>query len=90
MLFWIFIIFLLIIPYFILESMLLCNNNKEQQIKHCTIAIVLFLLTGVVLSMILLYRKEDMTGIMMRAMIRMFASSTIATFVAVLIASYKI
>ncbi len=39
--------------------------------------------------MILLYRQEDMTGSIMRAMSLMFASSTIATFAAVLIASYK-
>lgn len=69
--------------------MRLCNDNKEQPNKHCTIVIIFFILTGIVLSMILLYRQEDMTGSIMRAMSLMFASSTIATFAAVLIASYK-
>ncbi|MCR8852461.1 DUF2975 domain-containing protein [Lysinibacillus sp. FSL R7-0073] len=55
-----------------------------KKIKQCAMTIVLFLLTGITLSMILFYGKEDMTGIIMMALISIFVSSTIAIFAAVL------
>lgn len=55
-----------------------------RRIKHCALSIVIFLVLGIVISLIMFYGKEDMTGIFMLALLSIFASSTVATFAAVL------
>ncbi|MCM3388899.1 DUF2975 domain-containing protein [Ureibacillus chungkukjangi] len=53
-------------------------------IKRCAITIVILILIGVITSIFLFNGKEDITGIIMLALLSIFASCIIATFAAVL------
>lgn len=48
------------------------------KIKHCALSIVLLLVAGIVTSLIVFYGKEDMTAIVMLALISILATSIVA------------
>ncbi|MFJ7369493.1 DUF2975 domain-containing protein [Lysinibacillus sp. NPDC098008] len=54
------------------------------KIKHCALSIVLLLVAGIVTSLIVFYGKEDMTAIVMLALISILATSIVAAFATVL------
>jgi Protein of unknown function (DUF2975) len=56
-----------------------------RYIKHCAITISVLIVVGIIISVAIFYGSgEDITGIIMLALISIFASSVIATFAAVL------
>ncbi|WP_244504816.1 MULTISPECIES: DUF2975 domain-containing protein [unclassified Lysinibacillus] len=82
-------------PTYIALYRLLININQHKAfsassvkalrtIKYCTFTIALFLALGIAASIIMLTDKEDITGIMMLALICIFTSSSIAMFAAIL------
>ncbi|WP_141432699.1 DUF2975 domain-containing protein [Bacillus sp. 03113] len=55
-----------------------------RYIKYCAITISILIVVGIIISVAIFYGSEDITGIIMLALISIFASSVIATFAAVL------
>jgi hypothetical protein len=55
-----------------------------RYIKYCAITISIVIVGGIIISIVIFYRSEDITGIIMLALISIFASNVIATFAAVL------
>ena len=55
-----------------------------RYIKYCAITISILIVVGIIISLAIFYGSEDITGIIMLALISIFASSVIATFAAVL------
>ncbi|HEK9100507.1 DUF2975 domain-containing protein [Bacillus pfraonensis] len=55
-----------------------------KYIKYCAIIISILIVVGIIISIAIFYGSEDITSIIMLALISMFASSVIATFAAVL------
>jgi hypothetical protein len=55
-----------------------------RYIKYCAITISILIVVGIIISIVIFYRSEDITGIIMLALISIFASSVIATLAAVL------
>ncbi|WP_155590913.1 DUF2975 domain-containing protein [Lysinibacillus cavernae] len=55
-----------------------------RKINYCALTIILLLVLGIAASIVMFSGKEDITGIIMLALISIFASSIIATFAAIL------
>ncbi|GLC89152.1 DUF2975 domain-containing protein [Lysinibacillus piscis] len=53
-------------------------------IKYCAITIISLIVLGIFIALVLFSGKEDITGIIMLALISLLASSAIATFATVL------
>ncbi|QSB09168.1 DUF2975 domain-containing protein [Lysinibacillus fusiformis] len=91
-------VYTLCIPYYaaLYQAYRLLTNIDQHQafsessiralrtIKNCAFTIVLFLVLGIAAIMLMFTGKEDITGIITLSLISIFASSTIATFAAVL------
>lgn len=55
-----------------------------KYIKYCAITISILIAVGIIISAAIFYGSEDITGIIMLALISIFASSVIAIFAAIL------
>ena len=55
-----------------------------RYIKYCAITISILIVAGILISIAVFYGSEDITGIIMLALISLFASSVIAIFAAIL------
>lgn len=55
-----------------------------RYIKYCAYSMSILIVMGIIISVALFYGNEDITGIIMLALIYIFTSSVIATFAAVL------